>query len=438
MLACGSLFAQRNAETVYLKNGSIVRGEIVEQVPGQSLKIKTRDGSIFVYQMSEVEKIAREAASERTQSTGHRGLDFNVDLGYDFGKGGSGCFDGEISLGKRFSKNFYWGVGAGVRAGNGDPVIPIFTDFKVYFPLQHSTIAPMGTIKLGYAINTADDFTVGTGRYKTTVEMPNYIILGLMPGLQVPLSGKVDFNFGLGFLYNIATSGGNGGAAGAIKAGFSFHKPLAKKQRRVVPTRDKGLQLTVEADLVNPWAIGGGDEKEAPFASLGPKFTLSYKFNPQLSLGVGYGISCFRTDFERKTQYYDSYDEIFGGVHKIYLRGQYRLTDRKLSPFAMVDLGVRKYKIEDPEFIYADYGASDGPMPKKAGLFVQPAIGASLRTTNNSYLELKIGYDISGKFGKQEYNNVEFGAAPGSGFSIGLGWTHTFGSKRVDKLMPTL
>ncbi len=47
-------------EVVYLKNGSIIRGTIMEQVPGVSLKIQTADGSVFVYSMDEVEKITKE------------------------------------------------------------------------------------------------------------------------------------------------------------------------------------------------------------------------------------------------------------------------------------------------------------------------------------------------------------------------------------------
>lgn len=48
-------------DVVYLKNGSVVRGIIFEQVPLEKLKIRTADGSIFVFQMSEIERITREA-----------------------------------------------------------------------------------------------------------------------------------------------------------------------------------------------------------------------------------------------------------------------------------------------------------------------------------------------------------------------------------------
>ena len=53
-------FAQDMQDVVYLKNGSIIRGLVIEQVPGKSLKIRTRDGSVFVYTMEEVEKITKE------------------------------------------------------------------------------------------------------------------------------------------------------------------------------------------------------------------------------------------------------------------------------------------------------------------------------------------------------------------------------------------
>ena len=50
-------------DVVYLKNGSIIRGMIIEQVPNQTLKIQTSDGSVFVYQVDEVEKITKEETS---------------------------------------------------------------------------------------------------------------------------------------------------------------------------------------------------------------------------------------------------------------------------------------------------------------------------------------------------------------------------------------
>ena len=53
-------FAQQMEDVVHLKNGGLIRGTIIEQVPGESLKIQTRDGNVFVYTMDEIAKMSKE------------------------------------------------------------------------------------------------------------------------------------------------------------------------------------------------------------------------------------------------------------------------------------------------------------------------------------------------------------------------------------------
>ncbi len=54
-------FAQGNMQdVVYLKNGSIIRGEIIEMVSGETVKIMTVDGSVFVHDLVDVEKFTKE------------------------------------------------------------------------------------------------------------------------------------------------------------------------------------------------------------------------------------------------------------------------------------------------------------------------------------------------------------------------------------------
>ncbi len=47
-------------DVVYLKNGSIIKGLIIEQVPNVSIKIKLRDGNIMGFKIEEIEKITKE------------------------------------------------------------------------------------------------------------------------------------------------------------------------------------------------------------------------------------------------------------------------------------------------------------------------------------------------------------------------------------------
>jgi len=57
-------------DVVHLKNGGLIRGTIIEQIPGESLKIQTRDGNVFVYAMDEVAKMSKEPVMEMGRQIG--------------------------------------------------------------------------------------------------------------------------------------------------------------------------------------------------------------------------------------------------------------------------------------------------------------------------------------------------------------------------------
>jgi hypothetical protein len=80
-IAIGSIaIAQQNMQdVVYLKNGSIIRGIIIEQVPNQSLKVETSDKSIFIYQMEDVQKIVKENIEKKEKNND---LDIDERKGY--------------------------------------------------------------------------------------------------------------------------------------------------------------------------------------------------------------------------------------------------------------------------------------------------------------------------------------------------------------------
>ena len=62
ILTATVLLAQNNLQdVVHLRNGSIIRGTIIEQVPNRSLTIETADGSLFVLAIDEVERMSRES-----------------------------------------------------------------------------------------------------------------------------------------------------------------------------------------------------------------------------------------------------------------------------------------------------------------------------------------------------------------------------------------
>ena len=53
-------FSQNQYEdVVYLKNGGIMRGVIIEQIPNKSIKIETIGRNVFFYEMDAIEKITK-------------------------------------------------------------------------------------------------------------------------------------------------------------------------------------------------------------------------------------------------------------------------------------------------------------------------------------------------------------------------------------------
>ena len=107
LLGVSSVFAQQSSQdVVYLKNGSVIRGVITEQVPNTSVKIRTTDGNQFVYAIADVSKMTKEAplhpaVQPKTKSTwGAFGLSFLFPgLGQYYNGGKSNVIKGLIQSG---------------------------------------------------------------------------------------------------------------------------------------------------------------------------------------------------------------------------------------------------------------------------------------------------------------------------------------------------
>lgn len=63
-----SAWAQNLEDVIYLKNGSVIRGTLIEQVP--EVKIKTNDGSVWVFESDKIENITSEPKQTPSQSYG--------------------------------------------------------------------------------------------------------------------------------------------------------------------------------------------------------------------------------------------------------------------------------------------------------------------------------------------------------------------------------
>ena len=167
MVSCslGTYAQGKMTDVVYLKDGSIIRGTIVEQILGKSLKIETADGSVYNYPIDQVEKIAKERVmkkrsifGEETENTppfpykgndyaitGFRGM---IDVGYI-----AGAIKGPelgVSLGYQINNYLFVGAGAGVQYATDLETIniPVFADVRGN--LMTGSILPFVALRIGY------------------------------------------------------------------------------------------------------------------------------------------------------------------------------------------------------------------------------------------------------------------------------------------------
>lgn len=377
----------------------------------------------------------------------HRGLDFSINAGYNAGVGdmkGSSFLPLEIGVGKQFHPNLYIGVRSGAWVAVSDKAtaqIPIMSDFKVMFPSSSvGKLKPIINARFGYLLNTeggkeieVEDGEGGTISAKS--ESVDMIVMELMPGVQIPISKTADFILSAGYTHGFATKGGGGGGFFSVKTAINFHKRDTKRPpREKVETRDKGLQYTIEGVANNRTQFGGGGN-----------FVFTYKLNPHISIGAGGGYHAF-SPYNQKSEGDDYIQYIERGVeyklcyqsdiqmYNFFARGNYRLTDRRFSPMATMDIGVRKYNIDEDFYGYQEnlYEVLGFP---STSLYVAPAIGVSIRTTKNSYFEFKLGYNISSNVKAKkvaDFENDVYVSTPSKNMSYGffsIGFTHTLGKR---------
>jgi len=188
-------FAQGNyQDVVYLKNGNIIRGIIIEQVPNKSIKIETADRSVFGYQMDEIEKLTKEEIKGKSKNkgdlsglkTGYKGI---AELGYQFSVGNYGMDRLKLNLiyGYQISPYFSVGLGTGLRYyfDSKAAIIPVFADFRANFLNQH--VSPYLSLGLGYSFDASNRFQ-GVG-----------VLVNPTAGVSFKVSDKNTMNVGLGY-----------------------------------------------------------------------------------------------------------------------------------------------------------------------------------------------------------------------------------------------
>ncbi len=188
-------FGQNNyQDVVYLKNGDTIRGVIIEHVPNKSIKIKTEDKGVLVYQMDEVEKLTKEpiqaeggiSFGELDLKSIYRGI---IELGYQIGVGDYGTDRLKLDLINSYQINSYFSLGFGIGLRyyfeEDEALIPFFAYFRSNF--MDNKTSPYFSLGMGYSLNASRDFE-GDG-----------FILNSTIGISFKISERAVMNVGIGY-----------------------------------------------------------------------------------------------------------------------------------------------------------------------------------------------------------------------------------------------
>lgn len=154
-------------DVVYLKNGAIVRGIIIEQVPDKTLEIKSNDNNYFIFKYDEIQKITKENQLEDATDYKKKGFLTIEELNFGFGINTINTYHGSVAIdglfptialrsinGYQFNEMFSVGLGVGFEAfldgDNKGALIPLTLDARMNF--KKGRFSPVLNLNGGYSI----------------------------------------------------------------------------------------------------------------------------------------------------------------------------------------------------------------------------------------------------------------------------------------------
>jgi hypothetical protein len=215
-------------DVVYLKNGSIIHGMIIEQVPNESIKIQTKDKNVFVFKMDEIMKITKEEVQSSTPTTAvspsappvkkerkingytnitemtfarsftHLDNQYDPFGGYTYSHfvdvNNGPCFGIQTVNGYQFNRYFSAGVGIGMKGYSELFLVPLFLDLRA--TLIDAKVSPFIAGEIGNSFTRFEVWNVSTG-YDDKGGFMGTIAAGVkfFPAPQMGLNFSVGFNY---------------------------------------------------------------------------------------------------------------------------------------------------------------------------------------------------------------------------------------------------
>jgi hypothetical protein len=205
LLAISSLsFAQEvMGDVVYLKNGGIVRGTIIEHILNKSIKIETEGRNVFVFTYDEIAKMIKEdlpaiRLNKGSKASGQIAYTSIIENTFGLGVGDiSMAYDiaenNDYSIGFRtingcsFNEHVSVGLGLGIEKYGSLALIPITLDGR--FTFLKGKVRPVVNINGGFALGVT--------------HLKGGAVINPSVGLRVNIAKNVSYIFNVGYKWQV-------------------------------------------------------------------------------------------------------------------------------------------------------------------------------------------------------------------------------------------
>ena len=177
-LSLGTLEAQSQQDVVFKKDGSELRGTIIEQVLGEYLRIRIMGGSIFQIPYKDIERIALEERGPSTEllptyamrpspfsepyEIKEKGFYHVIEMGFTMGENlwgsNEGNFIGTYAFGYRFHPRLGLGLGIAYERFSNSNTVPLYLDLRGDILVDRRYV-PFYFAGIGFGFDTTDGWS---------------------------------------------------------------------------------------------------------------------------------------------------------------------------------------------------------------------------------------------------------------------------------------
>jgi len=196
------IFAQQNEfDALYLNNGSVLRGKVLESTPGKGVKIEIVGNNVLVIPENEIQKIVmREGTTETKTQPEQPEQASKIEIFPQIHLFGGADQSGGVTTAVTYKFPFRLsaGVGTGVEWFNGAK-LPVFAN--VHYKILPGTLSPFFYGQAGYAFSI--ETSQGDYNYYYGSNQKNHggFLAGIGAGLSKDISANTAITFSIGYRY---------------------------------------------------------------------------------------------------------------------------------------------------------------------------------------------------------------------------------------------